>query len=238
MSEHERVQELAAAYALGALTPSEREDLDAHLAECEECLRETVAFQAVGDALARSVTPLAAPPELRARIVAAATDRPQAVVSRRQWGGWAIGIAAAAVAVAVGVDDIRKRQELAAARRDLAAVDGQLTLQRAVAQPVLEGQPYVRLAPVSGSGPSAIWINPAGKKPYLAAPNLPNLQPDQIYELWFLQGSKPVAAGTFQTGSVLTLPPLPGGTTAMAITVEPSGGSAAPTTKPIMVGKV
>jgi hypothetical protein len=140
--------------------------------------------------------------------------------------------------VVVGIDDAHWRREDAQQLAELTAVEQQLALQQAVAQPVLDGQRFVRLAPVSGNGPSAIWVSPAGKAPYLAAPKLPPLRADRTYELWFLQGSKPVPAGTFLSGAVLTLPALPGGTTAIAITVEPQGGSSAPTSSPIMVGTV
>ena len=238
MNEHERVRELATEYVLGVMDPLDRQFVVAHVAGCEACRRYVQELQAVGGTLARSLPPLDAPPALRARILAAATARPQAVVSRRQWGGWALGIAAAAVAVAVGIDDAHQRRELAQQLADLTAVEQQLALQQAVAQPVLDGQRFVRLAPVSGKGPSAIWVSPAGKAPYLVAPQMPPLQPDRTYELWFLKGSKPVPAGTFLSGAVLTLPALPSGTTAMAITVEPHGGSPAPTTSPIMVGTV
>lgn len=238
MDEHERVQDLAAEYALGVLAPEDRQFVSGHVAGCADCRRYLQEWQAVDDALARSLPPVAAPPELRARILAAADGRPQMIVSRRQWGGWALGVAAAVVAVAVGVDDVRQRRERTAQLADLTAVEQQLALQQAVAQPVLDGQRFVRLAPVSGKGPSAIWVSPTGKAPYLAAPQLPPLQPDRTYELWFLQGNKPVPAGTFLSGSVLPLPALPAGTTAMAITVEPHGGSPAPTSSPILVGTV
>jgi len=238
MNEHERVRDLAAEYALDVLDALDRQFVATHIAGCDDCRRYLQELQAASSALARSLPPLEAPPELRARIVAAATGRPQMVVTRRQWGGWALGVAAAAVAVAVGIDDARQRSERTVQLADLTAVEQQLALQQAVAQPVLDGQRFVRLAPVSGNGPSAIWVSPAGKAPYLAAPKLPPLQPDRTYELWFLQGNKPVPAGTFQSGAVLSLPALPAGTTAMAITVEPSGGSPAPTSSPIMVGTV
>jgi anti-sigma-K factor RskA len=245
MNEHERVQELAAEFALDVLDPADYPDVVQHLAGCAECRRVYRETRAVGGALARSVPPVATPPELRARILAGATSRPQPivsgrqpVVSRRQWGGWAVGVAAAAIAVAAGVDDARQRQGLAAAKTDLAAAEGQLAVQRAIAQPVLDGQRFVRLAPVSGAGPAAIWVNPPGKSPYLAAPNLPKLQPDRTYELWFLQGSKALPAGVFQAGTVLALPALPIGTTALAVTVEPGGGSPTPTSSPILVGTV
>ena len=238
MDEHERVRDLAADYVLGVLEPSERQGVDEHLVGCLDCRHALGEWRVLPDVLMRSVPPVPAPPELKARILVAATARPQAVVSRREWGRWAAGLAAAAVVAAVGVDDAHRRSDLAAARTDLAEVERQLTLQRAVAQPVLDGQQFVRLAPVSGAGPSAIWVNPAGKAPYLAAPNLPDLQSDRIYELWFLQGATPVPAGTFRSGAVLAVATLPKGTTALAITVEPQGGSATPTTSPIMVGKV
>lgn len=236
MNEHERVRDLAAEYALGVLEPADRPFVTAHIAGCADCRRYLQEWQAAGGTLGRSLSPLEAPPELRARILAAANGRPEMAVSRRQWAGWALGAAAAAAAVAIGIDDTRQRRERSAQLADLTAVEQQLALQQAIAQPVLDGQRVVRLAPVSGNGPSAIWVSAAGKAPYLAAPQLPPLQPDRTYELWFLQGDKPLAAGTFLSGAVLNLPPLPPGTTAMAVTVEPHGGSLAPTSSPILVG--
>ena len=236
MDEHEQIQELAAGNVLGVLDPAEDQRIVDHLAGCPICRRYYRDLQAVGDTLARSVPPLEASPELRARILATVTARPQPVVSRRQWGGWAVRIAAAAVAIGVGIDDARQRRDLTAELADLTVVEQQLALQQVIAQPVLAGQRYVRLAPVSGNGPSVIWVNPVGKAPYLAAPSLPALQPGRTYQLWFLQGSKPLPSVTFQSGSVLTLPALPAGTTELAVTVEPQGGSSAPTTAPILVG--
>ena len=205
MDEHEQIKELAAEYALGILDPAELHGVEEHLTGCADCHRYYGEMQAAGNALALSVAPLPASPELRARILAAATARPQPVVNRRQWGGWAVGVAAATVAVLVGVDDVRQRRELAAELTELAVVEQQLTLQQLIAQPVLDGQRYVRLAPVSGTGPSVIWVSPVGKAPYIAAPSLPALPPDRTYQLWFLQGSKPLPSVTFRSGSVLTL---------------------------------
>jgi len=96
---------------------------------------------------------------------------------------------------------VRQRRELAAELTELAVVEQQLTLQQLIAQPVLDGQRYVRLAPVSGTGPSVIWVSPVGKAPYIAAPSLPALPPDRTYQLWFLQGSKPLPSVTFRSGS-------------------------------------
>src|SRR5690349_1358609 len=107
MNEHEHVQDLAVEYALDILDPAEYQDVEQHLAGCVTCRRVYRDAQALGGALALAAPPAVPPPELRARILAGATHRPQPVVSRRQWGGWLGGVAAAAVIVALGVDDAR-----------------------------------------------------------------------------------------------------------------------------------
>ncbi|HEY8745537.1 MAG TPA: zf-HC2 domain-containing protein, partial [Chloroflexota bacterium] len=76
MDEHEQIHELAAEAALGVLDPAEQQRMENHLAGCPNCRRDNREFQAVGDTLARSVPPLEASPELRARILATVTARP------------------------------------------------------------------------------------------------------------------------------------------------------------------
>jgi RNA polymerase sigma factor (sigma-70 family) len=94
MNEHERVQDLAVEYALDILDPAEYRDVEQHLAGCETCRAVYPEMQAVGGALALSVPPVAASPELRARILAGVIGQPQPAVSRRQWGGctWLLSI--------------------------------------------------------------------------------------------------------------------------------------------------
>ncbi|MDO4244784.1 MAG: anti-sigma factor [Deinococcus sp.] len=62
---------------------------------------------------------------------------------------------------------------------------------------------------------------------YLTRP----LEPGRAYQLWSLAGEQPRSLGVFTQGGLLTLPLPPG--TPLAVTVEPPGGSAAPTTKPL-----
>ena len=77
-----------------------------------------------------------------------------------------------------------------------------------------------------------LYWNPATKKLMLADAHLPNLSPDQQYQLWALYDGKPVDAGVFDykdnTVSVGFQKDV-SGAQAFAVTVEPKGGSASPT---------
>jgi hypothetical protein len=92
---------------------------------------------------------------------------------------------------------------------------------------------------------------PQGKAYYLSssghlillANNLAPLPPDKVYELWLIPSTgSPIPAGLFQPDSrgtaTVVNPPLPIGVEAkaFAITIEPTGGSPAPTSQPIMLG--
>ena len=77
-----------------------------------------------------------------------------------------------------------------------------------------------------------VYWNPATKKLMLADAHLPNLSPDQQYQLWALYDGKPIDAGVFDykdnAVSVGFQKDVPNAQ-AFAVTVEPKGGSASPT---------
>lgn len=72
----------------------------------------------------------------------------------------------------------------------------------------------------------------------VALSNLPALEPGQVYQVWLIDDGDPVPNVTFQpnvAGAASVA--VPGDVEAyrtLAITVEPSGGSTAPTTNPII----
>lgn len=65
---------------------------------------------------------------------------------------------------------------------------------------------------------------------------LPKLGPNEVYEGWWITGTKATPAGTFREGPHL-LGRLPGAR-AFAITVEPSGGTSRPTTPVLALSPV
>ena len=88
----------------------------------------------------------------------------------------------------------------------------------------------------------AIYVRDRSSLIFLAS-NLQALPPQKAYELWLIPTSgAPIPAGVFKPdahGSAAVVePPLPPGVQAkaFAITVEPEGGSSAPTLPVVMVG--
>lgn len=74
------------------------------------------------------------------------------------------------------------------------------------------------------------------------AEGLPALPQGRTYQLWVIVASKPVSVGLFapdangRVQAVLTTPDVSAMPTAVAVSLEPTGGSPQPSTTPIMVG--
>jgi anti-sigma-K factor RskA len=73
--------------------------------------------------------------------------------------------------------------------------------------------------------------------------NLPRLDSGKTFELWLLPAAgNPVPAGIFQSQpdatAVFVRPGAVTNTAAIAVTVEPEGGSPQPTTTPFIVAKL
>lgn len=109
-----------------------------------------------------------------------------------------------------------------------------------VALEQIEGAPDSQSAvgeTADGAIVEAHWSESVAKA-VVVTHDLPELESDQVYQAWFVRGETPVSAGTFEPGeggSATAL--LSGGMDPgdiIALTVEPAGGSDAPTTDPIV----
>jgi anti-sigma-K factor RskA len=72
----------------------------------------------------------------------------------------------------------------------------------------------------------------------LIGSDLPDLPSGKVYEAWTFDGDTPIAAGTFTASGEETMHVLPAAgvdTSTVAVTVEPEGGSDAPTSDPVVV---
>ncbi|MFF3463454.1 anti-sigma factor domain-containing protein [Streptomyces sp. NPDC002619] len=243
---------LAAPYALDALEPGERRRFEKHLAGCDRCAAEVRALSEDAVRLAWS-TAAPAPAALRERVLTAVRTMPQEPAPARErapqlpphvWGTepppartrtprvrpllvpFATVTAAAALVVAAlfAVQANQTQDRLDAERAQsreiahvLAAPDARATSSKdargrgiGVIASVSEGQAVVTLsgydAPPSGHV-RQLWL----------------MRPDvQPRSLGLFEGDTPlVATGFGKTASSL------------AVTVEPAGGSAQPTTQPI-----
>lgn len=94
------------------------------------------------------------------------------------------------------------------------------------------------VAEVAGGGTATlVWSGELGRSALLAD-GLAPLPEDQTYQLWYIGAEGPVSAGTFEASSQgTTWHVLEGEMSAgdtVGVTVEPSGGSDAPTSDPIV----
>jgi len=262
-----RLEELLPAYALGALDGEELRALEAHLASgCAECRRQLDLWEGDLEELASSVEPVA-PSETTRRSIqrlagkgGAPTPASARAARPLPFPRWAALLAAASLLIA-GWSAVRQArlgeelERLGAERdqlaRQVSGLDQQLGLARAESQRMAETlaivtSPGSRAIVLAGLGPSPearghTFVNPERGKAVFYAFDLPGLTPDKTYQLWWIEGGKPVSAGTFDVdergaGSVQVERAPRGATDAWAVTIEPRGGVPQPTGAMVLKG--
>jgi anti-sigma-K factor RskA len=231
---------LTGAYALDAVDDAERDRFEHHLNRCQPCSHEVRGLRETATRMAMAVAQ-APPPGLRERVLTAAartrqlppvTDvRPQPQPRARWMPRLAVGLAAAGLAVAIvlGIS-------LAAAQRQL---DDARAQQRAVT--AVLNSPGVRILTrrTSLGGTATVVVSRSEQKVIFTAAGLPRLPSAKVYQLWLLGPPRTRSAGLLPLpGEGGTAPLLASGLArgdSVGVTVEPAGGSAQPTTTPIVV---
>jgi len=243
---------LTAAYALGALDPAERALAQAHLDGCPQCtaelpgLLETTAH--LGEAAAarpparlRAATLAVVAAEGRGRAGRAGADAGAAAPQpaqpprdaspplRRSRPGapavWWVAAAAAVVIAAVLGFAVGHRPPA-----PLAAVDAPLS--------AVVHAPDVRITTASPSPARGwvVWSAATDVAVYVVA-GLPPAPAGHVYQMWLRQpGGVFASAGLLQVGSgAVRLDGSVASATGFGLTVEPAGGSAHPTTTPLVL---
>ena len=173
-----------------------------------------------------------------------------------RWMGW-LAAAATLAAVASGAvawnsrtENARLRQELTVAQEREATLDRQIAaLQTSAANAVqttavLRAADLGRVELAGQTGASAatgrvLWSASQGF--VFVATNLPPLPPGRVYQLWVVGADKPHGAGLVTPDSaghltVINNAPVSVHPAAFAVTLEPEGGSPAPTSPILLVG--
>jgi anti-sigma-K factor RskA len=224
------IDEMLVGYAADALEESQRCAVSEHLAECRRHDTELTAVRGDLERLAVSVSPVEPPDRLRSRLLSAfdeavASPEPAPVsittapsAAKRglfSTSGFAYAVAAAMLALAIGLG-----------AWGLSRDDG-------------GGNEDVIVAQSSQSGASMQVTYVPSEKVAVMDVNLPALPPGRVYQAWRIDGGAPVSLGVVETnsGSVAMHADLEGAT-AVAISVEPTGGSSAPTTNPVLVAEL
>jgi anti-sigma-K factor RskA len=206
----EAMLELAALRAIDALETHEAAIIDEHMAECAECRAEFARSRSAGTALAFST---AAPPPaaLRARVLASAVKIRRIRPWYRQVTVQA-GLAAAIILIVAG--------SWFAAHRPA---------------PTLEA-----IAKCTATGLDCGTVVASDGVIRLDARGLPAPPAGKVYQAWIIHpNAKPVPEPTFSVSTTgegaVAMNAQAGKGDVIAVTVEPVGGSAAPTTKPLLV---
>ncbi|MBC8076870.1 MAG: anti-sigma factor [Chloroflexales bacterium] len=247
----ESTDDLLIAYALGALEPAELREV-ADLVRARPELRQRIAeFQLLATQLPYALPTAEPAPDLRARVLARAsgTEQPRPPTGAQRGGwfrSWGLSALLGALAVLLLVATLVIRAQLGQQQQQLAQQTQMIERQQ---QQLGEQQQFVallnapgaQLATISDEAGSATLIRAPDNGAALAA-RLKPLAADRTYQVWLLAGDQPpTSAGLLAVSAsgdgVLLLPasqPTLSEAAVFAITIEPSGGSAAPTTTPIV----
>ncbi len=228
VGEHEFRDE-AAAYALGALETAEAEAFRTHLAECPICRDEVASFQQVTNAMAMAPHQLAAPKELRSRVLdtVRAEASQTAEAPKPSFGDRARGwLPRPAVALAA-----------------VAAVAAALVIGLVIGS---SGSPSTRVINASVSGrPGTAELRVRGANGDLILRGVPQPSAGHIYQMWELKDGAKAPTNTRALFSVghggevdVGVPGDLKGVKQVLVTQEPAGGSPAPTQTPFIVATV
>lgn len=221
---------LMAPYALDALDAAEREQFEAHLAQCPTCQSELAGFQATAARLGEAVghTP---PAGLRSRLLAEIASTPQerpVVTSITQRRGLRrtlprLAVAAAFLVGAVGVGGYFVERDRASDEHDrYVAITSVLSSK--------DAQTVAKTFPNGGN--VRMVMSPSKDTAVIFANRLPDPGSGKVYQVWLVEGSGPVDQGTFRTSGDMIMQGITDAER-VAVTVEPEGGSKQPTTDPI-----
>jgi anti-sigma-K factor RskA len=234
-----RFEELRDAYVLGALTEEERLEFEEHLTAYPERQAEVDELAALAGLLALYPHEQEPPAELRNRIMsvveAEATTPPQPAERRTVFGrlgellsgrGLALG-AAALLVVGLFSWNMVLRDDV----QNLQSQVQEMQASRDARMITLEG-------PGREQGAQAKLIVAEDDRAVLMVENMPPAPEGETYQIWVIKGEAPEPSGLFDPndGPVAAVVEEPlGGADAVAITVEPEGGSPQPTTDPMLL---
>jgi hypothetical protein len=223
--DHTTFKDEVGAYLLGALSDAERASFEGHLVDCAECRHEVERLRPAADLLPRSVEQVEPPPSLKRSLMEVvereakerdgAPSVPRTPVGERL-RGWLGGSlrpalvgAAVVLAVAIGFGVAQLGGE------DTRTVAAQTTLPDA-------------------SGSLKVHDDDA----ILEVRGMPSLERGRVYQAWVQRDGMIEPEPTFEVGAdgrgVVAVPEDLSEAEAVMVTREPSGGSRAPSEKPIL----
>ncbi len=255
---HDDLLDLVAAYALGAVSKTEAAAVRAHLNTCPECRAEYDALRPAVNALAASaqasddpLTGTMYPSDLlKARIMKTvraesdrSTERPRRAIV---WPAYIVAAASIVLALWATGSNILVKSQAQQAQEQVAQLSTQVKAANSTiaAQKTMVGDLMNADSRRFTVANGAVVVH--GDRIYVAMHGMPMPPKGHVYQAWMLHnGSKEMTPGaTFVPDpehgnvAVVSLPPHARSFAEVAVSIEPEGGSKAPTTKPEFVVKL
>lgn len=259
---HAALLDDVAVYAVGALPPEEAQRVRAHLETCAQCREEYEQLRPAVEAVAKSAEScpdlergaVVASPLLKARIMQQVRREASAAPARSNvaemravrpivWPAYAVAAACLAIALITGIFNISLNDQVHQKSADLALIQSHsrqltrdLVLER-TALADLVAPDSQRFDVTHGQ------VVRRGKRLYLAMDELPPPPKGKVYQAWTLRagGTKMSPSVTFVPDAggvaVVAVPVDASSLAAVAVSVEPDGGSKQPTSAPTFVLK-
>ncbi|MPY97791.1 MAG: hypothetical protein GEU97_07285 [Actinophytocola sp.] len=234
------IHTLTGAYALHALSESERVAFEEHLAECAACRKEVSELQ---ETAVRLGSAFATPPpdSLKQNVLASIRrvrqlppDEGSIVPLRgRRWPQRATALAAAAAAIAaivLGSQVVRLDDEASRAKQQLAEVSSRY---EAVADMIAARNTKI-MAAEAGDMRATVVVSPQHGKVAFLPKDVPEPGKDKTYQLWLIGPDGAHSAGLLPDKDTPVVADTIEGATVLGVTIEPEGGSKQPTTDPVM----
>ncbi len=256
MNSHDAMLDDVAVYALGAMPADQAQAVRAHMLTCAQCREEYALLRPAAAALGRSAEACVdastaadsvAPPSalLKKRIMRQIRPNVGELKAVRPivWPAYAVAAACLIAALITGIANISLGSSLRQAQNELAQVNAhniaitqQLAHQRTAVADLIAPQ-SVHYAVNGGE------VVRNGSRLYIAMNALPAPPKGKVYQAWTLHtGARTMSPSvTFVPNhngvAVVPLPVNAASVAAVAVSVEPDGGSRQPTSKPSFVLK-
>jgi len=266
MSTDESIHDLLPLYALGALDEADRVRVETYLEANPHARAKILEYEAAADELGHAAEPVTPPARIKRAVLSrvrrdAGARRPSMPVREKPsffsargrfpaafaWMPTALSIAALLVALAAGLWGLTLRAEVAALQTQNAALARELENQREVLAQI--NVPGVRVLAIQGTEarPGAtgrLIAAPDEREAVLIVRGLAVLDPDHTYQVWLIDDQSPKPAGFLSideagSGVVVLTAAIPlESFQAVGVSIEPQGGSQAPTGEIVLLGEI
>jgi len=232
------VTELLAEFVLGLLAEDETNTVAEHLTVCESCRVEYMGLKEVADDLPLALSQATPPPEVKNRLMAAIHARQPKTLPAAQPSLWQRLVTL-----------MRQRAPAFALAIIVILALGNLMQWNQTAQPDIQPSPSMHVVTLASTEntPNAMGtliMDQAGHYGTLVVDRLAELDPGLQYQVWLILDGNRTSAGLFSVNYdgyaslELTAPQPLINYDSIGITIEPAGGSPAPTGARVLGGDI